>query len=141
MLRVCGIVLKSKEMISVVLEGTIEDYQIVSTSFDKYKLIEPKDQEAVKKFKTDIHEFFDYEDFHAIGIKERIAKGRFAGGAITFKMEGLIQTSDYPVQIIHGNRIKAKTKDKIIPIAQVKKYQEDALLTAFYLLQMAEIDS
>lgn len=138
MLRVCGIVLKSNEMISVVIEGTIENYQIVSTSFDKYKLIEPKDQEAVKKFKTDIHEFFDYEDFHAIGIKERIAKGRFAGGAITFKMEGLIQTSDYPVQIIHVNRIKAKTKDKIIPIGEVKKYQEDALLTAFYLLHEAQ---
>ena len=57
---------------------------------------------------------------------------------MTFKMEGLIQTTDYPVQIIHGNRIKAKTKDKIIPINEVKKYQEDALLTAFYLLHEAQ---
>jgi hypothetical protein len=138
MIKVCGIVLKANEMISVVLEGTVDDYQIVSTSFDKYKLAEPKDQEAVKKFKSDIHEFFDYEDFHAIGIKERIAKGRFAGGAMTFKMEGLIQITDYPVQIIHSNRIKAKTKDKIIPIDEVKKYQEDALLTAFYLLHEAQ---
>jgi len=125
-------------MISIVLEGTTEDYQIIPSVFDKFKLEDPKDQESIKKFRSAIHEFFDYEDFHAIGIKERIAKGRFAGGAITFKIEGLIQTSDYPVQIIHGNRIKAKTKDKIIPINQVKKYQEDALLTAFYLLQEAQ---
>ncbi len=138
MVKVCGIVLKSNEMISIVLEGTTEDYQIIPSVFDKFKLEDPKDQESIKKFRSAIHEFFDYEDFHAIGIKERIAKGRFAGGAITFKMEGLIQTSDYPVQIIHGNRIKAKTKDKIIPINQVKKYQEDALLTAFYLLQEAQ---
>ena len=138
MIKVCGIVLKSSEMISVVLEGTTDDYRIIPSSFDKYKLEESKNQESVKKFKSAIHEFFDYEDLHAIGIKERIAKGRFAGGAMTFKMEGLIQTTDYPVQIIHGNRIKAKTKDKIIPINEVKKYQEDALLTAFYLLQEAQ---
>jgi len=125
-------------MISVILEGTTDDYKIISSPFDKYKLEDSKNQESVKKFKAAIHEFFDYEDFHAIGIKERIAKGRFAGGAMTFKMEGLIQTSDYPVQIIHGNRIKAKTKDKIIPINEVKKYQEDALLTALYLLHEAQ---
>ena len=138
MIKVCGIVLKSSEMISVVLEATTDDYRIIPSPFDKSKLEEAKNQESVKKFKSAIHEFFDYEDFHAIGIKERIAKGRFAGGAMTFKMEGLIQTTDYPVQIIHGNRIKAKTKDKIIPINEVKKYQEDALLTAFYLLHEAQ---
>ncbi len=134
MKKVCGIVLKSNELISVVLEGSPEDYRVITTTFEKYKLEDSKDQTQVKKFREELLDFFDYEDFHAIGIKERIAKGRFAGGALTFKMEGLLQTSDYPVKIIHGHRIKAKTKDQVIRVNEVKKYQEDALLTAFYLL-------
>ncbi len=134
MIKVCGIVLKAPGLISVVLEGTPDDYRVIPTAFDKFQLTDAKNQQAVKRFREEVLEFFDYEDFHAIGIKERMAKGRFAGGALTFKMEGLLQTSDYPVKIIHGNSIKAKTKNKIIRIEEVKKYQEDALLTAFYLL-------
>ncbi len=134
MIKVCGIVLKSNEFISVCLEGTQDDYNVYPTTYQKVKLHDSKDQKVVKDFKNEILNFFDFEDFHHIGIKERISKGRFAGGPITFKMEGLIQSSDYPVYLVHTNKIKAKTKDKHIRMDEVKAYQHDALLLAYYLL-------
>ncbi len=134
MKKVCGITLKANKLISVVLEGTTNDYQVVPTPYDSYPLKDSKDQETVRRFREELLEFFGYEDFHAIGIRERMSKGRFAGGAITFKIEGLLQTSDYPVAIVHANSIKSKTKDAIIDTSLVKAYQKEAMVLAYYLL-------
>lgn len=135
MKKVCGITIKGSEIITVILEGDTIEHNVISSPFEKFKLSDSKDQSTVKSFRQKVLDFFDYQDFHAIGIKERMAKGRFAGGAITFKIEGLLQTSDYPVNIIHSNSIKAKTKNAIIDMDSVKVYQQDALLVAYYLLQ------
>lgn len=136
MIKVCGIELKSNEARIVVLEGEPNQYEIISLREDKIKLEDSKNQESVTRFRDKMLEFISFHDFHAIGIKERMSKGRFAGGAISFKMEGLIQTSDYPIHIVHSASIKSKTKDVLIDFDSVKKYQQEALRLATYLMHV-----
>jgi len=133
-MKVCGIELKSNEARIIVLEGHNEDYEIIKTDLEKLKLIDSKDQAAVKSFREAILVFFSYHDFDVIGIKERITKGRFAGGAISFKMEGLIQTTDDKVVLVHNMSMKSTLKDVEIPINGIKKYQEEALRVSLFLL-------
>ena len=133
-MKVCGIELKSNEARIIVLEGHNEDYEIIKTDLEKLKLIDSKDQAAVKSFREAILDFFSYHDFDVIGIKERITKGRFAGGAISFKMEGLIQTTDDKVVLVHNMSMKSTLKDVEIPINGIKKYQEEALRVSLFLL-------
>lgn len=134
MIKVCGIELKASEARIIVIEGSPDNYEIVKLDKDKIKIENSKDQKTVKAFHSEVLEFFAFHDFHQIGIKERMSKGRFAGGAMTFKMEGLIQTSDYPIDIVHTASIKSVTKDLVIDFDSVKKYQEEALRLAVYLM-------
>ena len=73
-------------------------------------------------------------DCQHIGIKERISKGRFAGGALSFKMEGLIQLSDYEIQIVHGTKIRNKLKGLEPSFGSIHSYQEEAARVAYYLM-------
>ena len=137
-MKVCGIELKSNEARIIVLEGHSEDFEIIKVDLEKLKLTDSKDQQAVKAFRDTIIDFLSYHDFDMIGIKERITKGRFAGGALSFKMEGLLQTADDKVVLVHNMSMKSTLKDVELPIDGIKKYQEEALRVALYLLHKAD---
>jgi hypothetical protein len=134
MSKTCGIELKGKEARIVVLEGNPEDYIVVSTGITKIALADPKNQDEVRYFYNEVVAFLEDGDFDRIGIKERISRGRFAGGTTTFKIEGLIQNTDFPVEIIHAGRIKAKLKEVDLDISMVKDYQVEAMRVALYLM-------
>jgi len=133
-MKVCGIELKSNEARIVALEGHHENHEIIKTEYDKVKLVDSKDQKEVQTFRATMLEFFAYHDFDIIGIKERITKGRFAGGAISFKMEGLIQTADDKVMLVHNMSMKSTLKDVELFTDGLKKYQEEAYRVALFLL-------
>lgn len=135
-MKVCGIELKSNEARLVVLEGHLESYDVVQLDTNKIKLEDSKDQQLVQEFRTQMLDFLNWHDFDYIGIKERITKGRFAGGALSFKMEGLIQTSDHKVQLVHNMSMKSALKEVDYDPSLVKKYQEEALRVAMYLLKL-----
>lgn len=133
-MKVCGIELKSNEARIIAIEGHKEDYEIVKTEFDKIKLEDSKDQKEVQAFRESMLEFLSWHDFDLIGIKERITKGRFAGGALSFKMEGLIQTADDEILLVHNMSMKSVLKEVEIPVDSIKKYQMEAFKVALFLL-------
>jgi len=133
-MKVCGIELKASEARVVVLEGDVENYEIVHTDVTKFKLADSKDQKEVQRFRGELLEYFSWIDCEKIGIKERMSKGRFAGGALSFKIEGMIQTADYPVVLVHGMSMKSKLKDLVFDIEHLPKYQAEAFKVALYLL-------
>jgi hypothetical protein len=134
MSKTCGIELKGNEARIVVLEGNPEDYIVVSTGITKIALDDPKNQDEVRFFYNEFVAFLEEGDFDRIGIKERISRGRFAGGTTTFKIEGLIQNTDFPVEIIHASKIKSKLKDVDLDISMLEDYQVEAMRVAFYLM-------
>ena len=130
--KTLGIELKASRAIYVALEGSQEDFRIINSGF--FEIKDSKDQKSEQDFYESFMSLLNDGDFHEIAIKERISKGRFAGGAITFKMEGLIQLSDYPIQIIHGTKLRNKLKDHDPHFGKIHSYQEESARLAYYLL-------
>lgn len=130
-MKYCGIELKSNEarIVSIQVDGTGE-YEFISTQTKKIKLDDSKSQEAAIAFRKTFETFFQKNNFERIGIKERMRKGKFAGGADSFKMEGIIQTLDFPIEILHTATIKAKIKEKTSKTDGINSYQEEALKVA-----------
>ncbi len=129
-MKYCGIELKSNEARLVCIETTDTAYEFIESKTKKIKLADPKSQEATLAFKEAFLAFFKRNQFDKIGIKERGRKGKFAGGADSFKMEGIIQSLPFPIEILHGNTIKSKIKGKALKSDNINAYQEEALKVA-----------
>lgn len=132
MKKVCGIEMKGNRAIIVALEGSDDDFKVIYANY--FELKDSKNQDEVKSFHSKMMEFLEEMDFYVIGIKERISKGRFAGGALSFKMEGLIQLSDYQIHLVHGTKIRNVLKNHDPAFGDIHSYQEEAARIAYYLL-------
>lgn len=132
-MKYCGIELKSNEARIVSIEVQESDYHFISSEIKRIKLKDSKLQEATIAFKEEFERFFEQNKFDKIGVKERMKRGKFAGGADSFKMEGIIQTLDYPIEILHSSSIKSKIKNKILKTNEINAYQEEALKVALGL--------
>jgi hypothetical protein len=90
-MRVCGVELKAADAVVVVLEGNKESFEIIDTGVQKITLSDTNSSVEVQAFHESFHAFVQKYQIDKIGIKKRNTKGRFAGGATTFKIEGIIQ--------------------------------------------------
>jgi len=134
-MRYCGIELRSNEARIVSIEtGEDGNYELIASQTKKIKLNDSKSQEATKSFREALSKFFQDNNFDKIAIKERAKRGKYAGGADSFKMEGILQTLDYPIEIFHTATIKAKTKEKELKTDDINVYQKEALKVALSLL-------
>lgn len=133
-MRTCGIELKGNDLIMVILEGNSKEYKIDYSNSLKITLKDSINQEELKVFYKRIIDFFKSVDLDKVGIKARATKGRFAGGSVSFKTEGLIQTIDQEVSIIHSKTISSKIKDVSIDFGDLKKYQYEAMNLAVMLM-------
>ena len=134
MAKVCGIEIKGSAAIIVVLEGETTNFKVIPTKFKKLSLEDSTNQAEVKAFYQTISEFFKTHQFDKIGIKARGTKGKFAGGATTFKIEGLIQLTDSPVILMHGATIKVRLKKETVVFEGVNSYQLEAMRLGYCLL-------
>jgi len=71
-----------------------------------------------------------------VAIKERMTKGKFAGGAISFKLEAAIQLiEDLDVVVLSSAEIKSALSENPLPIAfsetGLKVFQEAAFTLAY----------
>lgn len=91
----------------------------------------------VQTFYDTITAFFNENNIQAIGIKKRNKRGDYAGGAISFKMEGLIQLyKKCTVSLLPAATIAAKIRksNPAIP-STIYQYQKDAFEAAYALLR------
>lgn len=125
-MNICGIELKSNNMILVVLnEG-----KIVETKVKKIVLEDDEKQENIRQFCNEFLLFLEENSIEKVFIKKRAKKGTFAGGVVTFKMEGLIQLNPHcSVELVSSATICAyEKKNEVVFPMQLKKYQEQAYL-------------
>ena len=132
MMRVCGVELKGSEAILTLIDVVDAEISLVSCQTRKIKYGDSAEQQSARIFYDAICEFILDQQIEHIGIKQRAPKGPFAGGAVTFKMEALIQLNPHAVtQLFSGPTIAAATRrhDFQVP-GQLNRYQADAYLTA-----------
>ncbi|BAK73715.1 MAG: DUF3010 family protein [Arcobacter sp.] len=127
-MNICGIELKSNNLILVILnDKKYQDNKIKKIIFE-----DDEKQENIRKFCNEFLDFLQKNQIEKIYIKKRAKKGSFSGGAVTFKMEGLIQLNPIcSVDLISTQTISSfEKKNQIVFPKELKKYQEQAFLTA-----------
>ena len=127
-MNICGIELKANNVILVVLE----DGKYIDTKIKKLIIEDDEKQEDIRKFCNEFLDFLQKNEIEKVFIKKRAKKGTFSGGAVTFKLEGLIQLNPLcSVDLISSQSISTfEKKNEIEFPKELKKYQEQAYLTA-----------
>jgi len=103
----------------------------------RFSVADINSAEQLRDFQSTVKKLI--EDYHIdkIAIKQRPAKGKFAGSAIGFKLEAALQLigDNIGVQLITAAEIKDSLKDNPMPIqfadTGLKKFQQPAFITAF----------
>ena len=128
-MKICGIELKANNIILVVLDNK----NFLDLKIKKLILEDDERQEDIRKFCNEFLLFLENENIEKVVIKKRAKKGNFAGGAVTFKLEGLIQLNPFcEVELISSQSLSSfEKKNKIEFPSSLKKYQEQAYLTAY----------
>ena len=127
-MKICGIELKASNMILAV----IENKEYIDLKIKKITLENDESQDDIRKFCNDFLLFLEQNEIEKVYIKKRAKKGNFAGGAVTFKMEGLIQLNPLcEVELVSAQSISSFEKKNSIEFPEnLKKYQEQAFLLA-----------
>ena len=125
-MKVLGIEIKGSTIIGVLTDGAnIYDFP------NKIELVDSYDSAEIRNLQKQLQETFAEVNIDSVIIKKRMEKGKFAGGAASFKLEGVIQLStEKPVTFIAGTQLNSFQKKSDIDLSVVKKYQESAYLAA-----------
>lgn len=128
-MKVCGVELKSNNAILTL----IQNGEYIESKPKKLTLNDDENQEDIRTFCNEFLLFLEQNEVEKIVIKKRAKKGNFAGGAVTFKMEGLIQLNPLcKVELISAQSISSfEKKNQINFPKELKKYQEQAYICAY----------
>ena len=134
---VCGIEIRASEAIFCILRRTKNKIINETGKFKKLKLYDDENEKEIRSFYETLKNHFDVIAPTRIGIIKRNKKGEFAGGAITFKIEALVQL--YPekiIRLISPHTLRSYKKKNTLEMIDVSKYQENACVLAHYLLDL-----
>lgn len=133
---ICGIDIKGSDAILCLLAKDNALFTLLDCRQVRISLVNDHQSENLKQFQFTVKKLFeDYKVTHAV-IKERPTKGKFAGGAVGFKIESAIQLIDTTeVELLNSATIKSRIKHTPIPVpfkaTGLKAFQEGAFTVAY----------
>lgn len=138
-MRVCGIEIKGSEAILCLMTFKDGLFDLPECRQTRLALSHDKEAESLQKFQFNLAKLIEDYKVEQVIIKERPQKGKFAGGAVGFKIEAAIQLiARCPSQILSGNVIKEQLKQHPLPVlfkdTGLKGFQETAFITAYAFL-------
>ncbi len=136
-MRVCGCEISAKEVRLAVVhlddEGSVEMLRLKTT---RIELEDDTSEADLRSFLAALHEFSRENGIDTFAIKTRAKKGRMAGGAVSFKIETLIQLVDgchtrfvSPVALSHFAKKEVETYPEKLPV-----YLKNAFLAGAFVL-------
>jgi len=133
---VCGIEIKSFEAIIAIIScdlasGTVSRIE----SAKKVSLNNDEDCADVRSTYSAFESLLRANGVTRVAVKKRAHKGKFAGGAISFKIEGLIQMQNVsPVTFVSGQALSAAERREPYKVPSgFVQYQNEAAKTAIYV--------
>lgn len=128
MTKICGIELKASEAVLAIVEENNGDIQYVNIATKKIKIGNHENSQAIRSFYESFCNLLRDNHIDLIVIKQRQQSGPFAGGAVSFKLEAIIQLNSLiDVIFVSGQSISASNRrEKIDFPASINKYQEQA---------------
>lgn len=139
-MKVCGVELKANDAIISLISLDEGLYTLMNCRTNRLTLSDPLNADALKKFQFDFEKLMsDYQIDHVV-IKERLMKGKFAGGPVSFKLEASIQLINKPsVSMLSSSKIKQILKESPLSLSfqdtGLKQFQEQAFNTALAYLE------
>ena len=135
-MRIFGVELTGNDAVVCLLH--LEDQQFEIPDCRVRKLTLPKDhtREDLQQFQFAFAKLVSDYRVDKVAIKERMPKGKFAGGAISFKLESAIQLiADMDVVVLSSTQIKSVLSEHPLPITfaetGLKVFQEAAFTVAY----------
>ncbi len=137
-MRICGIELTGSDAVVCLLHEDRGLFNLPDARIRKLTLKKDPTRADLQRFQADLVQFLKDYKVEKVVIKERLQKGKFAGGAISFKLEAAIQLITEPgikVALVSATQIKAILADNPLPVpfsdTGLKQFQEAAFNTAY----------
>ncbi len=135
-MRTCGVEIKGSEALICVLSKEDDVFDIRDIRQTRFVLSNANDTESVRKFQFDFAKLMEDYQVDTVAIKQRPHKGKFAGGAVGFKIETALQLIDsLRVVLLNPTEMKEQLKKNPLPIdfedTGLKKFQETAFVSAY----------
>lgn len=135
-MRICGIEIKGLDAVIALLEFNNNIFTIPDCRFRKIEFNKQNRTTDLQYFQKTFAKLVEDYKIDRVVIRERFLKGKFAGGALGFKMEASIQLiHSLDVELISSNEIKALIKQNPLPIdfseTGLKIFQQPAFDTAY----------
>ncbi|GGK38274.1 DUF3010 family protein [Aliivibrio fischeri] len=138
-MKVCGVELKGNEAIICLINKSDGMIDLPDCRVAKFDIVEPSKTESIRDFQFKFKKLMQDYQVETVVIKERLMKGKFAGGAVGFKLEAAIQLiEDVEVEVLSAADQKASLKraPEMIRVKEIglKGYQQDAYETGYAFL-------
>ncbi len=137
-MRICGIELTGSDAVVCLLQKDQELFNLPDARIRKLTLKKDPTRADLQRFQADLVQFLKDYKVEKVVIKERLQKGKFAGGAISFKLEAAIQLITEPgidVALVSASQIKTILADNPLPVpfaeTGLKQFQEAAFTAAY----------
>ena len=132
-MRTCGIEIKGSEAIICLMTLNNGLFELPDCRQNRFALSKDQDQQQMRHFQFTFAKFIQDYQVTQLVIKERPQKGKFAGGAVGFKIETALQLiENCNCTIISATELKEKIKRYPIPVdfkeTGLKIFQETAFL-------------
>lgn len=138
-MRVCGVELTGSDAVICLLSLEAQQFNLPDCRVRKLTLPKKHSQQDLQKFQFEFSQLMT--DYHVdkVVIKERMPKGKFAGGAASFKMESAIQLiKGLDVRLMTPTEIKTALSENPLPVlfaeTGLKVFQQTAFTTAYAAL-------
>ena len=139
-MKVCGVELKGNDAVICLMIFEKGLYTLLECRVKKISISDATNQQQLQKFQFDFTKLMaDYQVDHVV-IKERMTRGKFAGGSVSFKLEASIQLiENLNVTLLSSAKIKETLKNSHTNInfndTGLKQFQEQAFVTGFAYLE------
>jgi len=139
-MRICGVELTANDAVISLIELESEHFTLPDCRARKLSLPKEHTREDLQRFQFAFAKLMSDYKVDKVAIKERMTKGKFAGGSVSFKLEAAIQLiADLDVITLSATQIKATLSENPLPITfsetELKGFQE-AAFTAAYVAHM-----
>jgi hypothetical protein len=135
-MKICGVELAGNDAIICLLGLDNQQFNLPDCRVRKITLPKNHTRSDLQYFQSTFVKLMNDYGVSKVAIKERAPKGKFAGGAIGFKLEAAIQLiDDIEVVVIPQKDIKLGLSEHSLPITftetGLKAFQEAAFTVAY----------
>ncbi|WP_290702928.1 DUF3010 family protein [Amphritea sp.] len=139
-MRVCGVELKGNDAVICLMVLDQGLYTLPDCRVKKLSISDSSNRDELSGFQFNFIKLMQDYNVDSVVIRERMTKGKFAGGATSFRLEAAIQlASEFDVSLLSASKAKEVLKDSRVILnfkdTGMKQFQELAFMTAFAFLE------